>query len=123
MQHHASGCLYGAFLLISAAEPAIADPVRAVFKIQVVSRTTEPGGTAENFDARFALTMTFDDTARFVQEDCCVGNAQFGDPTAIGINLENYGIPANVIPFDNHGTYGSWGTAEDGTFLDRKSVV
>src|SRR5687767_9314072 len=116
MSHRATDYLLGAFLLISAAEPAIADPVRAVFDIQVVSRTTELGGTAEPFNATFALTMTFDDTVRFMSEDCCFGSVQFGDATASGIGVNNYGIPPNVLPYDNHGTSGFWGAADDGTF-------
>jgi hypothetical protein len=116
MRHHPRGYLLCAFLWLLAPQPAAADPIRAVFDIQIVSRIIELGAYAEPFDARFELSMTFDDTPRFIEETCCYGGAAFGDPTASGIGVENFGIPTDALPYDNHGTYGTWATAEDGTF-------
>ena len=97
--------------------PAIADPIQVVFNVHVVTRSLEPQGPTEGFEVRFPLTVGLDTNPRSLGEDCCSGFAQFEDAIVQSVPLENYGIPANVLPYDQHGVTGSWGRFEDGTYF------
>jgi len=95
---------------------ASADPIHALFRVHVVSRTTNPLVGPEPFDATFPLTVTFDGTPRAISGDCCRGAVDYGPPTFGNVPLENSGIPPGNLPYDNDGVFGGWFLADDGTF-------
>jgi hypothetical protein len=107
--------------------PTSAEPIRAVFAIDVVSISSgnfESEQPQQPFDAHFRLQVTFDSRVLNSDEFCCPesASARFGDPTFGDVPLEHFGIPVGIRPFDNHGTFGGWNRADNGTFSRAFSI-
>jgi hypothetical protein len=99
--------------LLASALPCAAEPFRALFQVEVVSRLA-PDREEQPFAASFPLIATFDDGVRGGAVDCCHGVETYGFPSFSAVPLPHSRIPATIHFGDSHRSSNAWGTTEDG---------